>query len=726
MSEYITMSQQKLMKQNFNNDHGDISHKGAIESLLYLGYNLFTALIEGFDNSRDKSATIIKLLIAEKDNLLFWIDNGIGANKEGLKRLSTLHDIVAADKTKQGLFNIGEKPFLAVLTQLFKGSKHLINKNIDEKTIIEKLLTQITVISETDDYDEVNDVPISSICIDFLTPLNGGLYKNDPRDANKLQIAILKSLLAYLDPTAKTGIVKCIPLDNEILEEIQNIKNTNNTISNSLLFKLGKRFNKDLTNEIKMSIEFVKEVEITVDSKKEICVQIVQNDDGKENYDILPYDSLHYRDIPEENKIEHVIDLYEKNDDSDDLPKVISMFKHNGALMRVVKNKEGILIQEFTKNLDLSKYTKKGSYSHKIAYSDVWIHLDNTQLEPIFSHTEHSSEDRLLLNTDDHERNNRIIDSEQTKQIIKGSEHIRVTTRHSRQSTSFDSDLDKYIGLLQKKTELNKSLIHSEILNCKEWCQTNFYNRINAVKNPIKKAEKEARKAQKKKEQEERDEKIIQETLAKHGLGSNKSKKKNKVEENSDDDEESCSSSSENSSSYIAEQELENDDCESESDSDSGSVLDSSETNQVAAAVPLETETQSENIGFTFSEQASEAGSGSDSESSQSSKIEAIITSSNRKATKAEYIGKKPVIDELKNWEQKADLHKELDEQLHTLFKVYGVLHEHSFEFIFNKLSIKDKIEIIIIQINKKYPYDTVERIDGGINFHRAYEQHIK
>ena len=726
MSEHITMSQQKLMKQNFNNDHGDISHKGAIESLLYLGYNLFTALIEGFDNSRDKSATIIKLLIAEKDNLLFWIDNGIGANKEGLKRLSTLHDIVAADKKKQGLFNIGEKPFLAVLTQLFKGSKHLINKNIDEKTIIEKLLTQITVISETDDYDEVNDVPISSICIDFLTPLNGGLYKNDPRDANKLQKAILKSLLAYLDPTAQTGIVKCIPLDGEILEELQNIKNTNNTISNSLLFKLGKRFNKDLTNGIKMSIEFVKEVEITVNSENNFCVQIVQNDDGKENYDILPYDSLHYDDIPEENKIEHIIDLYEKNDELDDLPKVISTFKHNGVLMRVVKNKEGKLIQELAKNLDLTKYTKKGSYSHRIAYSDDWTPLDNTQLEPIFSHTEHDTEDRLLLNTIDYERNNRIIDLEQTKQIIKGSEHIRVTTRNSRQLISFDVDLDKYFGLLQKKTDLNKSLIYSEIVNCKEWCEDNIYKRINAVKAPIKKAEKEARQAQKKKEQEERDEKIIQETLAKHGLGSNKSKKKSKVEEDSDNDEESCESSSENSSSYIDEQELENDDCESELDSDSGSVLDSSETNQVAAAVPLETETQSENIGFTFSEQANEAGSSSDSESSQSSKIEAIITSSNRKATKAEYIGKKPVIDELKNWEQNEDLHKELDEQLHTLFKVYGVLHEHSFEFIFNKLSIKDKIEIIIIQINKKYPYDTVERIDGGINFHRAYDQHIK
>jgi hypothetical protein len=720
------MSQQKLMKQKFNNEHGDILHKGAIEALLYSGYNLFTSLIEGFDNSRDKSATIIKLLISEKDNLLFWIDNGIGANKEGLKRLSTLHDIVAAHKTKQGLFNVGEKYMLAFLTKLFKDFKHLVSK--DEKTIIEILQTTITIISENDDYNKVDDVPISSICIDFLTPLNGGIYKNDPRDANKFQKAILKMLLAYLDPTAKTGIVKCIPLDNEILEEIQNIKNTNNTISNSLLFKLGKRFNKDLTNGIKMSIEFVKEVEITVNSENNFCVQIVQNDDGKENYDILPYDSLHYDDIPEENKIEHIIDLYEKNDvqSSDDLPKVISMFKHNGALMRVVKNKEVKLVQESAKNLDLSKYTKKGSYSHRITYSDDWSLLDNTQLKAIFGHVEHSSEDRLLLNTVDYERNNRIIDLEQTKQIITGSEHIRVTTRHSRQLISFDADLDEYIGLLQKKTELNKSLIHSEIVNNKEWCEDNIYKRINAVKAPIKKAEKKARESQKKKEQEERYEKIRQETLAKHGLGSNKSKKKLKVEEDSDDDEESCSSSSENSSSDIAEQELENDDCESESESDSGSVLDSSETNQVAAAVPLETETQSENIGFTFSEQASEAGSGSDSESSHSSKIEAIITSSNRKATKAEYIGKKPVIDELKNWEQKADLHKELDEQLHTLFKVYGVLHEHSFEFIFNKLSIKDKIEIIIIQINKKYPYDTVERIDGGINFHRAYEQHIK
>ena len=81
---------------------------------------------------------------------------------------------------------------------------------------------------------------------------------------------------------------------------------------------------------------------------------------------------------------------------------------------------------------------------------------------------------------------------------------------------------------------------------------------------------------------------------------------------------------------------------------------------------------------------------------------------------------------QLNSWEQRED-HKsqaELNIQLRTLFKEYTILHEYSFEIIFNKLTIKDKIEIIIIQINSKYLYDT-DRIEGGINFHRAYNQHV-
>jgi hypothetical protein len=605
---------------------------------------------------------------------------------------------------------------LAFLTKLFKDFKHLLNK--DEKNTIEKLLTQITIISKNDDYDEVSDVPISSICIDFLTPLNGGLYKNDPRDANKLQMTILKELLAYLEPTAQTGIVKCIPLDGEILEELQNIKNTNNTKTN-------------LTNGIKMSIEFVKEVEITVNSKSEICVQIVQNDDGKENYDILPYDSLHYGDIPEENKIEHTIDLYEKNDlqSSDDLPKVIALFKHNGTLMRVVKNKEGKVVQELAKNFDLSKYTKKGSYSHRIAYSQDWTPLDNPQLKPIFGHTEHSSEDRLLLNTVDYERNNRIIDLEQTKQIITGSEHIRVTTRHSRQLISFDADLDKYFAILQKKTDLNKSLIHSEIVNSKEWCEDNIYKRINAVKAPIKKAEKEARLAQKKKEQEERDEKIRQETLAKHGLSSNKSKKTLTVEEDSDDDdEESCASSSENNStaSSIAEQELENDDCESESDYDSGLDLDTSETNELAAAVPPKTETQSENIGFTISEEANEASSSSDSESSHSSRVDMESKKVARKASEYNVMNnQKDTLGRLKDWYSKNVFVDELDEEVRIFFIEYNIINNDIFDLIFNDLSREKKFEYLIAQIKFRCPIDTSE-VKGGTRFNRVYDRYIK
>jgi hypothetical protein len=131
------------------------------------------------------------------------------------------------------------------------------------------------------------------------------------------------------------------------------------------------------------------------------------------------------------------------------------------------------------------------------------------------------------------------------------------------------------------------------------------------------------------------------------------------------------------------------------------------------------------NISLTVSEQHNDSACSSDSESSHSSKIEAFPTISIRKASKAAYTCKKDCIAQLKNWEQREESHDELNMQLRILFKEYNILHEYSFDVIFNKLTIKDKIEIIIIQINKKYPYDT-DRIEGGINFHRAYDNCIK
>ena len=193
--------QDKKSKKNKTqyDTQGDISHSGTILELLYYGFVFITALIEAIDNSTDKKATKIKIVIDESNEMIYIIDNGIGANKLDLKRFSTISEISSAANDKNGLFDKGAKFMLAYFTQLYQNKKDEKEENNNANNLIKNMFSNtIYAISKSDDYDRLRDRPISHIEVDFLKAINGGLYKNDPQDANPLTEEIWKKLSLVL------------------------------------------------------------------------------------------------------------------------------------------------------------------------------------------------------------------------------------------------------------------------------------------------------------------------------------------------------------------------------------------------------------------------------------------------------------------------------------------------------------------------------------------------
>ena len=433
---------------------GDISHSGTILELLYYGFVFITALIEAIDNSTDQIATRIKIVLDESNEMMYIIDNGRGANKSDLKRFSTISEISSSANDRNGLFDKGAKFMLAYFTQLYQNKKDEKEENNDANNLIKNIFSRtIYAISKSDNYDRLRDRPISHIEIDFLKAINGGLYKNDPQDANPLTEEIWNKL-SY-DPNG-TGMILMIPMDRKVFEEAkENIYS--DKITKSLQLKIGTMYY-DYFNNSNFEIEIEILNSININNNNGISI-VIDNTDSK-HFSILPFDTLHYDEISEEDKKTTNWSLYVNKDNNDDI-KLTTHWPYQGNI-EIDGDKMIHITEEKLKEIQ-DNYKLKTIIEQKLAHSDTWDN-DLPYLEKIFGNTTQSTNEREQLNTRGIKRGRKIIHESQTQIITTGDMYKRYTERMTRERTSYNpKEGDKYIGLLVKKSELKEILIHKNI-----------------------------------------------------------------------------------------------------------------------------------------------------------------------------------------------------------------------------------------------------------------------
>jgi hypothetical protein len=761
--------------KEINNENSDINDGGALLSLLDIEFDNNTAISENVDNKLDQKSKHNRMLYDPNNRILISSDQGIhGASKEKLTKISKLHHRKPANIESQGLKGVGEKGYVFHFSDLFRNPEYsdtpiidpsiqaICDKPIKERSPIENLRLAPRYISKTDEFDDDNDTGFNSISLNVIPVVfQNAQYKNVPTTMGPFDMALWN---AFSIDTEKPGTISFTHVSQKRHEELM-VSLTTVDIQKSLPLFLSTHYHQFLSDDTTMEIGLVsfdiKNENRSLEIKKDI-IKLTQ---------IISFDPLHFDKIEPKNKTSGAFLIYKKNKnisvlDNERLqyesePKEKFIYKNeNNELFKMVEKKS--LEKEDGKKLvkienidsECKYYIEFGKVDHQGTYEHDWKFKDDIILEQIFECSQGKIKNKPSLNGSYTNRNKKQINHSNPPNKTSGDFSLRKAYKNCRFRRSYESNVDEYIPPLLNKSKLAWNNVREELRDLIDLVEKEFREKIGKMYKPppqpigaLPKPPKPIDISSKKKKLEiesdsesdsdceyysESDGNSIASSIKKPTHTPTPKNKKDstnkpnnvtkqivkpepnpprvvykKIESDSDDDDASISSISTSNDSVIST----NKPNKPKEEEKPGTIL---------------VFKKPENIGLTISEQENDSASSSDSDSNSShkSRIEVVPTPAIRKASKAEYVTKKDCIAQLKNWEQRDESQDELNTQLRIFFKEYSILHEYSFEIIFNMLNIKDKIEIIINQINKKYPYDT-DRIEGGINFHRAYTQFV-
>lgn len=714
------MEKPQLTLEEFQSQFGDISHIGTLKDLLHHGYTFDAAIIEAIDNSVDKGATNIKIIVDKLNKMIYFIDNGIGGNKKDLKRLSSISEISPPSNDRNGLFNKGIKYTFAYLTQLYKNYN---DDCCDENNIIEKKFKKtIVAISKSNHIDTLTDRPISHVEIDFLKTFRSGFYQNNPLDASPLTEKIWNTMA--FDKSG-TGMIIMVPLDDNIFEEaIENIMCE--TVSNSLILKISNMFEQYFNSEdFSIEIEILNSINM-ISSGNEINIQI----DREESIiiPIIAYNKLHFDKISEADKKNIDWKLYAKKGD-------LKLFtKWNGTNIEVSDKCTKIEYNQLDFQKMIEGYTEMSTINQKIAFSDKWSQHDDPYLETLLGSSNISSDDRKKLNTITYIRGKKIIDDdEQTPTVDKGDQFRRDTERWTREQRAFNpKECDEYFGVVVKKNGLNKKLINKKILNSFLWVRKTFVTSIIKRRGPeIEKKSKEKNIIRETKKQEQLQKKM-KNTKKKTGLIIEESLENDESESELETD--TVVNASTVASRYDDESEL---DLESDTESDnepdtkSDNSLEASIVNQTASTT---NSSSSANIRVNMEEiviptqlpQTRQLQPKPKPVAKTQVNVEPIITTIvARSNNNAEYVDKNEFINALDRWYSKPELHSELDKELKLFYRNNNLIDKFMLDIIYPEITLELKINSIKEYLNKSYPIGN-EVVKSGIYFIREYRNHIQ
>lgn len=719
----------------------DISDGGSLMALLGLGLNVNTASSENDENQQDQQSLNNKtyyVAIEHYGGLKIEVDQGIhGANIERLKKISKLHHKTPSTNEKQGCHNMGSKAHQAFFTNLFIDDEHqnevrldpfikqILDKQYSERTLLETLLTTVTVISKTDEYDEAQETAINQINLDFISPVHKkGLYKNEPKQATPFSIALWNAFSINAD---MPGTIIITPVCFKRHQEYM-IALTSRDIEKNRLLYYSKTYNKFILAGTKMEINM-----ITMDIKKENGIKIEfqpLNITGltRSSLKAVYFDPLHLDDIKDSDKMTATYLVYEKNKELENIlkqkkesntedeegeyekfmasPHLLTLFNYEKKTRRISnKNPKGEPVAKEIAKKDLEKevkhYKKTVTIDEKGAYHDDWAVLDKQIIEAIYTGEIPVDEFTNLKSLNGHNlgRNNKITETVPPPFKNSGDFSVRKAYEHSRFMTSYNADMDRYVPPQQIKSETKYKHWPEEIKLPIEWVHKHFREKIGKMYKPAAQPEKKktVKKTEKKKPA------LVIEAL-----------------NESDDDFETESvvvSTLDAKVEYESDLDLESDtESDTRSDTYSSSTSEESEINRRVDSIS--SSESSENIRVIVE----------DTRTSQLAQFVAepiVPTVVPRCANRAEYVTKEDCINAIDNWFTKLDIHNELDKDLAELFRANNLIHEFVFESVYSKISIEDKVQIIKQYLNTKYPIGT-EKINGGIAFIRQYRIHLQ
>lgn len=725
-----------------NNENSDINDGGALLSLLDIEFDNNTAISENFDNKLAKhiKSKNNRMIYDPNNRILISADQGIhGASKERLRKISKLHHRTPANIESHGLKGIGEKGYAFHFSDLYRDSEYsdrpVIDPNIQaifdkhprERTPIESLRIASRYISKTDELEDVNDEGLNCISLNVIPVVfQNAQYKNETTPAGLLDKALWNAF--SIDPK-KPGTISFVHVCQKRHEELM-ASFTSVDIEKSLSLFLSTHYHHQIVSEnVKMEIGLVSFDIKNENGSLEIKKEIIRLKE------IIPFDPLHFDRIEPKHKTSGTFLIYKKNKNIalldierlqyESEPKDKIIFKNeNGEFFKMMidkapskENKYLVKVEDIEE--EIKYYIEFGKVHHKGTYEHDWKNKDDVILEEVFECSQQKLKNKPSLNGSYTNRNKKLINHSNPPNKSSGDFSIRKAYKNCRFERTYDSTIDEYIPPLLNKSKLAWNNLHEGLRDFIDLVEKEFREKIGKMYLPTKpkssggSSKKPSVKIESDSESnydyysETDDISIASSTKTPNPVQKNKEVSTNKPKivkkQITKPDKVILDSDDEDSVSSVS----------SSSESENEVLINQTQS--------VQTIDQVTNISLTLSESACS----SDSESSHSSKIEAFPTLTNRKANKVECICKKDFILELENWEQKENLHDELNIQLRILFKEYNILHEYSFEVIFNKLTIKDKIEIIINHINKKYPFEK-DPIGGGINFHRAYNNYVK
>ena len=679
---------------NSNNVDSDIIDSGTIKSLLHYGFTLASAIIEAIDNALDAKGRKFKVKFDKKNSMAYFISDGNGANKKALKRFSRLNDSVPASTERHGLYCAGAKYMMGYMTNLFldDDKKELRSDvadiyNKSNKTCMEILKTSIVAISKCDDYDEVSETDINQIIIDFIKPLKGGKYKNEAEQVIPLHKKIWETFA--IDPE-QPGFILCCPLDEKVCKEfIEKLTATN--IKNSLPVLLGTTYCEPLKKGFEIEFELIEYIDITKENKN-IVIDIDR--ENIKRIKIVPYDPLHYDTVEEEYKQEIEINIYEKkNTDLCIKEPILPVFLHNNILKSVKKTaKNTYTVSNFSTEEfeDIKKdYHFIGNIGINCAYSDVdnWKEKDSPILKEIYGEEiEFETDDKLNLNGIRFHRNGKQIDRHSPPNLPRGDFLKRRINTNTRIRINSDSNSDKFIPPLIKKTGLDIESVDPNLMNTIDWIIERFREKMHI--------------------------KIIE-------------IKNNSSISNDDDDAQSKHSELTNDMDMVSEKEeslksvitLKSDTTQKSGTKQKFKLL--VKPSKVKSKVKPEVNTEIVSISTTSqNEEIIDS-------MEEPPNINSIVET--KKSYQAEYLIKKDFIVMLNFWFSKTEnqyFHDSLTETLNDLMRCLQFYSPYIYEYRIKNDSLEDKVNCVIEYYNKRYENET-ERVEYGANFFRAHEQYV-
>ena len=692
----------------------DISDGGSLLALLNLGLNFNKAKAEEEENKQDQKSKKNKTIYVPEKRLMISVDQGIhGANNEGLKKWSKAHERTESNNTKHGCNNIGSKAYAAHVTNLFKDEncgkkislnpkiREILDKPSSEITPIEMLQSSVTIVSRTNKYNPLTEVPINQINLNFIDPIyNNAKYYNDPKPATPLGKALWDKFSFDKD---KPGTVTATPVSEKRHIEIMDSITTPDISKNHHVF-LSTTYPEVL--EAGTEIEFgLSDMEIKLENGI-INIEVKPKNIPGFNYSTIqavPFDLLHFNNPDIHDKMEATISVYnkqkkeeferkllEKNINEEESEKANEVYKNQPDYLTIIEldgnfrkydgknNKNEYKTKQIPKN-DLENEIKNYNLSCKIeekgAYNkEGWVSLDKQKLKDLFNDAEFV--DKLTnydhLNGHNLNRNNKNTTRvpPPTKKQKGGDFNLNSIYPNTRFHTNYDSELDKEVPPLLQKSETKYDDWKEHIRGPIDWVQNNFRQKLKSKYR-------------------------IDTKSPKPNITSPKSNINLIIEDDSDDDDDDYFDDESEKSDEESEQ------FEKSEESDEESEQDDTDNNS------------SIKIGGGIS--------GQSSSTTQEIPIERIEPESiPRRGSVAEYANKDKIIRALDNLVASVKYHEALDDALENLYKVHGLIGTTVFKSIYSSLTIENKVKYFKLHLNTVYLFDD-DDVDEGSKFLRAY-----